>query len=91
MSPRLRPFWNLLTPIATVIALLAIWQLLTVAFAVPTWLLPAPSAVSAEFIKESHLLGRHVLTTGIGAAAGLALGAVCGLALAVLMVKFKVL
>jgi NitT/TauT family transport system permease protein len=91
MSPRLRPFWNLLTPIATVIALLAIWQLLTVAFAVPTWLLPAPSAVSAEFIRESHLLGRHVLTTGIGAAAGLALGAVCGLALAVLMVKFKVL
>jgi NitT/TauT family transport system permease protein len=91
MNQFLHSFWRLSTPMATVIGLLAMWQLAVVALAVPTWLLPAPSAIWAEFIKESHLLGRHILTTGIGAAAGLALGALFGLALAVLMVKFKVL
>ncbi len=91
MSELSRQLWRLSTPVATVIALLAIWQVLVVLLAVPTWLLPAPSAIWIEFVKESHLLGRHIVTTGLGAAAGLVLGAVCGLVLAVVMVKSKFL
>jgi NitT/TauT family transport system permease protein len=77
--------------ILSVVGLLAVWQLATWLFHIPTWLLPSPTAIWAEFIKQSHLLSRHVLATGIGAVGGLVLGSVCGVALAVLMVHSKML
>lgn len=77
--------------ILSVVGLLVVWQLATWLFHIPTWLLPSPTAIWAEFIKQSHLLSRHVLATGIGAVGGLVLGSVCGVALAVLMVHSKML
>ena len=60
-------------------------------FHVPTWLLPAPSAIWVEFVRQAHLLGKHVAATGAGALGGLAIGAVSGVTLAVLMVQSRLL
>jgi len=62
-----------------------------VIFHVPTWLLPAPSAIWVEFVRQAHLLGKHVAATGAGALGGLAIGAVSGVTLAVLMVQSRLL
>ena len=77
--------------IGTVVGLLVTWQFLTVLLKVPTWLLPAPSAIWLEFLNQSGHLGKHIEATAIGAIGGLAIGALSGLALAVLMVQFRTL
>jgi NitT/TauT family transport system permease protein len=77
--------------IAAVIGFVLLWQLLVMAFDVPTWLLPAPTAIWAEFVKQAHLLGRHVVATGSGAVSGLAIGAVSALILAIVMVHSPLL
>lgn len=77
--------------IGAIIGLIVIWQALVMIFHVPTWLLPAPSAIWLEFIKQAHLLGKHVAATGIGAIGGLAIGSASGIALAVLMVQSPLL
>jgi NitT/TauT family transport system permease protein len=77
--------------IAAVIGLVVAWQALVMIFAVPSWLLPAPSVIWMEFIKQSHLLGRHILATASGALGGLVIGAGCGLILAILMVESRLL
>lgn len=78
-------------PVATIAGFLAIWQIAVVLFRVPTWLLPAPSVIWLEFIKQAHLLGIHVYVTAVGAIGGLIIGAIAGLLLAVAMTHSKVL
>jgi NitT/TauT family transport system permease protein len=77
--------------IVAVLGFVLLWQLLVIALDVPTWLLPAPTAIWAEFIKQAHLLGRHVVTTGSGAVSGLAIGAASALILAIIMVHSPLL
>ncbi|HET7909816.1 MAG TPA: ABC transporter permease [Nitrospira sp.] len=77
--------------IATVVGFLLLWQAIVTLFAVPTWLLPAPSVIWREFVSQSHLLGRHIVATGTGAVGGLAIGACSGLLLAILMVHSRML
>jgi NitT/TauT family transport system permease protein len=77
--------------ILAVVGLIVLWQLLVTLLQVPTWLLPAPTAIWAEFLKQSHLLGRHVMATGTGAVGGLVIGSLAGILLAVLMVHSRVL
>jgi NitT/TauT family transport system permease protein len=77
--------------IAAIVGLLVAWQVLVMVFQVPTWLLPAPSAIWLEFTKQAHLLGRHVTATATGAIGGLAIGSAIGLVLAILMVHSRVL
>ena len=77
--------------VAAVVGFVLVWQALVTMFEVPTWLLPAPSAIWAEFMKQAHLLGKHVITTGTGAVAGLAIGAISALMLAILMVHSRIL
>jgi len=69
-------------------ALLA-WELVVLLFKVPTWLLPAPSAVWAAFIKNHGVIAKHFVATSVGAGGGLAIGALLGVALAVLMVHSR--
>jgi len=76
---------------AAVLGLIVCWQALVMIFHVPSWLLPAPSAIWMEFVKQSHLLGKHIVVTATGALGGLVLGAACGLILAVLMVQSRLL
>jgi NitT/TauT family transport system permease protein len=79
-----------LASIAAVVGLVVLWQLMTVAFNVPNWLLPAPTAIWVEFLKQAHLLV-HAVTTGTGAVSGLAIGTASALILAILMVQSRVL
>ena len=44
-----------------------------------------------EFVKQSHMLGKHIVVTATGALGGLVVGAACGLVLAVLMVQSRLL
>lgn len=77
--------------IATVIGFILLWQVLVMLFKVPTWLLPAPSVIWLEFLKQAHLLGRHIYATGVGAIGGLVIGSLSGLLLAILMVHSRLL
>jgi NitT/TauT family transport system permease protein len=77
--------------IATVLVFIVAWQALVIIFQVPSWLLPAPTAIWAEFFKQSHLLGKHVIVTAVGAVGGLVIGAACGLVLAISMVQSRLL
>jgi NitT/TauT family transport system permease protein len=77
--------------IAAVIGFVVAWQALVMIFVVPSWLLPAPSVIWMEFVKQAHLLGKHVLATGLGAVSGLVIGAAAGLILAILMVESRLL
>src|SRR5215213_3309818 len=77
--------------IVAVLGFVLLWEILVRLFAVPTWLLPAPTAIWAEFVKQGHLLGKHVVTTGSGAVGGLVIGALSALTLAVIMVQSRIL
>ncbi len=77
--------------IGAVVGLIAVWQALVAIFHVPTWLLPAPSAIWLEFISQAHLLGKHFAATGTGAIGGLAVGSLGGVILAILMVQSRLL
>jgi NitT/TauT family transport system permease protein len=79
------------TSIGAVLGFIVAWQALVMIFHVPSWLLPAPSVIWMEFIKQSHLLGKHTMVTAIGAVGGLVIGAACGLVLAILMVQSRLL
>jgi NitT/TauT family transport system permease protein len=75
--------------IASVVGFVVLWQVLATVFEVPSWLLPTPTVIWAEFVRQAHLLGRHVAITGAGAVIGLAIGAVSALALAIAMVHSR--
>jgi NitT/TauT family transport system permease protein len=77
--------------VLAVVGFILVWQLLVMLFQVPTWLLPAPSAIWTEFLKQAHLLGRHVVATATGAIGGLAIGSLAGVLLAILMVHSRLL
>jgi NitT/TauT family transport system permease protein len=79
------------TSILAVVGLILIWQFAVMMFHVPTWLLPSPTVIWAEFIKQSHLLWKHIVATGTGAIGGLVVGSICGVVLAVLMVQSRIL
>jgi NitT/TauT family transport system permease protein len=77
--------------IGAVIGFVVLWQVAVMLFQVPTWLLPAPSAIWVEFMKQAHLLGRHIWATGVGAVGGLIIGSLSGLMLAIFMVHSRLL
>ena len=78
-------------PVVTILGFLGVWQLLVVLFEVPSWLLPSPLTIWTTFLKDVSMLGRHVVATGTGAVGGLIIGALGGIALAVLMVQSRLL
>ena len=84
MSSRVRrQAGRLAPPLAIVIGLLAIWELITRLAGVPEWLLPAPSVIAAAFIEAAPLLGPHVARTASEAALGYGLALSGALVLAI--------
>jgi NitT/TauT family transport system permease protein len=79
------------TSILAVVGLIVFWQAAVTLLQVPTWLLPSPLAIWVEFVKQSHLLDKHVMATAVGAVGGLAIGAASGILLAILMVHSRIL
>ena len=73
----------------TVLALVAIWQLVCSVGLVPSFLLPSPVAVIQALVGDWQLLAGHAVTSLAEAAAGLACGIALGFAAAVLMDRFE--
>jgi ABC-type nitrate/sulfonate/bicarbonate transport system permease component len=69
-------------PLLLILALLAAWELLVRALALPDWLLPPPSRIAASFGENLGLLRGHVAATLYVTALGFALSLALGFALA---------
>ncbi|MFD6451647.1 ABC transporter permease [Nocardia sp. NPDC060220] len=80
-----------LPPVLVGIVALALWQVLTVVAGVPSFLLPAPSAIAAQFVENAGRILDASLATGTNALVGFVAGTVLGLAAAVLAVRFGVI
>jgi NitT/TauT family transport system permease protein len=65
-------------PAATFVLVVAAWELVVRALAVPAFLVPPPSAVLAAAVSERGLLGMAALTTAEGAVGGLLLSIAFG-------------
>ncbi len=84
-GPRARLLGGLgwLSPLLLLVSLLALWQLWVSAASVASYVIPAPSQVAEAFLDSRQLLWGHVLTTAVEALAGMVLGALAGVLLAV--------
>ena len=74
--------------VLTLAALLAIWEAAVVGLDIPRFLLPAPSDVVAEFIKDHKLLFGHAIQTVWGILAGYAAAVIFALAASMAMIRW---
>ena len=79
-----------LIPLAAVILLIGLWELVVRVGIVPNFMLPAPSQVIVALVRDAPLLAAHAGTTLMEAAIGLVLGVLVGFVFAVLMDRFEV-
>ncbi len=75
---------------ALALAALALWQAAAAGFAVPKWLLPAPSDVVVALFANWDLIARHALTTLEEVLVGFVASFVAGVALAVAIARSRV-
>jgi len=87
----IRPLGSLLRDAGAVIVFVILWQLITVVFAVPAFLVPAPSAIAAALIANVGRVGGALWQTGAEAALGFVGGNLLGLALALLFARSRAL
>ena len=80
---------RIVTPLVTILALLAIWQAVVSVGLVPNFLLPTPVQVVQALVEDAALLASHCVATLAEAAAGLAVGVALGFVFAVLMDRFE--
>lgn len=73
-------------PLATLLGLLAAWQLAVVALEVPEYLLPAPSGIAATMVAEWRYLALHTWVTLYEILWGFLLAAAIGIPLAMVIV-----
>jgi NitT/TauT family transport system permease protein len=78
-SGRLRP---LLLPLGTALAALALWQLAVMLLRVPTVLLPAPSDIARELVRDLPTLLYHAVPTGLESLAAFCIASLFGVAIA---------
>lgn len=88
MARRTHARW--VAPTVTLVALVALWQLVCSVGLVPSYLLPSPVQVVEALVADLPLLLSHSVTTIAEAVIGLALGVAVGFAVAVLMDRFEV-
>jgi len=70
-------------PWLLILALLVLWEGAARAFAIPQWLLPAPSVVAAEIANQPGLFARHAMVTAGEVVLGFLLSVAVGIPLAV--------
>ncbi len=75
----------IIPPTLTLLVALALWEAAVRVFDVPVFLLPAPKGVITAAVTHAEKLLRAALLTGSAALAGLALSAVVGVSVAVLI------
>ncbi len=74
-----------LPPIAALLLLLGLWEILTRALRVESFLLPPPSAIARVAIVKHAVLWQGAITTGRAALTGFAMSAVLGVAAAIVL------
>ncbi|WP_194838092.1 ABC transporter permease [Nocardia sp. XZ_19_369] len=82
------PWRTVLPPLLFGVGSLALWQVLTVAAGVPSFLLPAPTAIASEFTENFDRIADAATATGTNALIGLLVGAVLGIVAAMFAVRF---
>ena len=75
-------------PALTILAILAIWQLVVVVGLIPNFLLPSPTQVITALVTDAGLLASHSVTTLVESILGLVIGVAVGFVVAVLMDRF---
>ena len=88
MRRKLQSITSKSIPAAVILALLLLWQLLSVAELIPRFMLPSPMDVCRAFARDFRLLMEHAGVTLAEAFLGLALGVVLAFLAAVLMDRF---
>ncbi|QBS39725.1 nitrate ABC transporter permease [Nocardia sp. CS682] len=83
------PWRTVLPPLLFGVGGLALWQVLTVAAGVPSFLLPAPTAIASEFTENFARIADAATATGTNALVGLLVGAVLGIVAAMFAVRFQ--
>lgn len=76
-------------PVVTIIIVLLIWQVLVVALKVPRYMIPAPFEIFAEFFRSASLLAQQGFVTLYEILLGFLVAVVVGMALAVLIVSWR--
>ncbi|WP_442971657.1 ABC transporter permease, partial [Rhodococcus sp. EPR-279] len=79
-----------LPPVVFGATALALWQLLTVVAGVPSFLLPSPSAIAEQFVRNLGNIGSASLATGTNALVGMIAGSVLGLLAAMAAVRLRI-
>lgn len=80
--------WRLLLPIGVVLGLIALWQLITVQFGIPTYVIPKPTDVWQSLTDHTSLLLENTWPTALESMLGFLLGNGVAIALAVLFVHW---
>jgi len=88
LKRRLQSITSKAVPAAVVLALLLVWQLVSVAGLVPRFMLPSPWDVVLAFASDFSLLAEHARVTLLEAFLGLACGILLAFGAAVLMDRF---
>ncbi len=89
MNAALRRLETFAPPVAIIIGLLAVWELVARLAAVPEWLLPAPTRIVEEFVSSAPMLGPHLLSTILEAVLGYAVAIAAAMALAVAIDQWR--
>ncbi len=88
MRRRLQNTTNKIIPIAVILALLVLWQLVSMAGLIPRFMLPSPADVVQAFVADFSLLMEHARATLLEAFLGLLCGICLAFVAAVLMDRF---
>jgi NitT/TauT family transport system permease protein len=86
MSARVRA---LAWPLSTFVIVMAAWEAVSRFGVVPTYVLPAPSAVALRLVESGHLLVRHTLVTALEILIGFLLAVIGGILFAVAVVYVR--
>lgn len=76
-------------PVAVILMVLLIWQAIVLLFAIPKYILPAPTAVIEALIEDGELLLSHALVSLGEALLGFVLAVIAGIISGVLMGLFE--
>jgi putative hydroxymethylpyrimidine transport system permease protein len=86
-----RALRHFLRPLVVAMALLVLWETAVWLAAIPHYILPPPSLVAQEVVDRGDVLAINALWTAIEITAGLALGTLVGVAMALGMMRFAAL
>lgn len=86
MASRLSGLRTAIPTLSALIALLLVWELAALVFAVPSYILPRPSGIFAATVAKADFLSAAMGVTALEAVAGFFLGAAIGVAFAIVMV-----